>query len=63
MRYYVYTPVDGNEDGLSNGYLLEDAKRLACLRSEDLRLLGLNSTAYVLTQDTQIFVWWTGSEA
>lgn len=61
-RYYVYTPSDGNEDGLLTGYTLEDAKRVACRHSEELRRDGRDSSAYVLDSDTHNFVWGTGSE-
>lgn len=28
-KFYVYTPIDGNEDGMATGYTLDEAKELA----------------------------------
>ena len=45
--FYVYTPVDGEENGMYSGLTLEEAKQLARHRAADLRSLGLDSVAYV----------------
>lgn len=45
MKYYVYTPADGNEDGAFLGLTLDAAKDLARWHSRELRDCGCDNTA------------------
>jgi len=45
--FYVYTPADGEEDGLGLGYTLSEAKEVARHHANILREAGLDSAALV----------------
>ena len=60
-RYYVYTPCDGNEDGLMDGYTLDDAKVLAIKTFNTLVELGEPDTrVYVMELGSGNHVWGLG---
>ena len=55
--FYLYTPEDGNEDGMSSGYTLSEAKEIARHRANDLRRMGLNSVVLVNRIDNGNYEW------
>jgi hypothetical protein len=58
--FYIYTPADGNEDGLAFGYTLGEAKEVARWLANNLREVGLDSAALVNRIDNGNCEWSCG---
>lgn len=57
--FYVYTPVDGEEDGMFSGYTIGEAKAIAKQRAADLKYMGLTGGAQVRRRDDCNVIWAT----
>ena len=55
--FYIYTPADGEEDGMYSGYTLSEAKEIARNRANDLRSMGLSSAVLVNRIDNGNYEW------
>jgi hypothetical protein len=62
-EFYVYTPADGNEDGMYIGLTITEAKERAALASQSLRESGIDSIALVNRRDSGATVWSCGGVA
>lgn len=58
MKYYLYTPEDGNEDGLLSPYSLVEAKEAAIRAAARLTSEGCsNCSVQVIDTETGEVVW------
>ena len=57
LNFYVYTPLDGNEDGMHSGMTFSEAKKRAKTVVNNLRADGINTSALVNRRDDCVTVW------